>query len=191
MSFCPAQMTFPPAQFADTADSDLELPSCHRANTSTSLPSTTPLLTPTPVTTSSLLPSSSPPLLTDTEDGFDSVCHPSKHTSDNMVKSTLSNESVVTSTSTSGNTNTDAPNTTWNPKKARTSVSSGHQLVGEDSEISVINIEDINDLDNEWLNKLEPTADIKHFLKLSLASQVKPNHAWSVTFACKSSQFFF
>jgi hypothetical protein len=87
-----------------------------------SIPSTTPQQAFTPATTSS------PPSLTDSEDGSvlatDSAHHPSKHTPYN----TVSNESVIMISTTSDDTDTNAPDTAQNPKKLKMSASSGDHL---------------------------------------------------------------
>jgi hypothetical protein len=70
--------------------------------------------------------------LTDSENGSvlatESSCRPSKHTLYNTVKSTLSNESVIMISTTSGNTDTIALDTVQNPKKLKMSASSGDHL---------------------------------------------------------------
>jgi hypothetical protein len=135
-----------------------------------SIPSTTPQQAFTPATTSS------PPSLTDSEDGSvlatDSAHHPSKHTPYN----TVSNESVIMISTTSDDTDTNAPDTARNPKKLKMSASSGDRE-GKHSDISVLDIEDIKDTDDKQLNRSEPQLISSNFLQLSLASWVNQNDA--------------
>ena len=151
MSFRPARKIFPPARYT-TDNAELELPSCRRAPVP-SQPTSTPSMT------SSLPPSSSPPPLTDTEDDLPAP-RSSKRRLHDPIKSTLSNDSIITVATSADDTDADTPNMAQNPKKAKVNAP-GDQ--GEPSEISVINIDDIQDPDDERLNKSQPTADIKRF----------------------------
>ena len=108
---------------------------------------------------SSLPPSSSLPPLTDTEDDLPAP-HSSKCRLHDPIKSTPSNDSIITVATSVDDTDADTPNMVQNPKKAKVNAP-GDQ--GEPSEISVIDINNIQDLDNERLNKSQPTADIKCF----------------------------
>jgi hypothetical protein len=181
MSFRPTRKIFPPARYADDAG-ELELSSRCKAVTSVTVSAdSAPLATrpsSTPATTPSLPPESSPYPPTDTEDDTtDSARRSSKRTSHDTIKSTLSNDSVITiATSDDTDADADAHNKVRNPKKAKTSAMLGDQAIqGEHSDISIIDIEDIKDPDDERLNKSEPTADIKHFFTAipSLPGQTK------------------
>ena len=56
--------------------------------------------------------------------------------------------------------NTDAPDDARKTKKSKKTPS---QRVGLQNEVSIISIDDTDDIQNEWLNKTEATADIKEF----------------------------
>jgi hypothetical protein len=86
----------------------------------------------------------------------------SKRSSFNTVKNTFSCESVITiSTTASEDTNADTGDAPRKLKRARTVISSGTQE--EHSGISIIDIDDIKDPEDEPLNKSDPSADIKYF----------------------------
>ena len=167
----PTRRIVPTAKLTADNAGELELTSHRRAVVSASMQSsvvsTASDLVCRPAPTSSPLPESSPPPLTDTED-TSSVADPqargsSKRSSYRTVKSTLSNNSIITiSTSASASDDVDLValetfDSMHKLKKAKISPPSGVD------DVSIINIDDIQDPEDEPLNRSDPTADLKFF----------------------------
>lgn len=151
----PARKIVPPARYAD----NLELTSHSRAIASVSAASTAPELASSP------LPGSSPPPQTDTEDTLSLAADSSQARSSSKrpshaIQASLSVNSVIVVSPT---TSDDAPPTAPKTKKPKTSLTSGNQ---EDSQVSIIDIDNVEDPQDERLNKSDPTADIKYFFTL-------------------------
>ncbi|KAH9017915.1 hypothetical protein EDB84DRAFT_1566647 [Lactarius hengduanensis] len=169
MSTRPVRKIFPTAKLTADNAGELELASHRRAiAASASVPFAAPQ--PKPPATSSPLPESSPespPPLTDVEDDFSPAADlsqtrsSSKRPSQDVIKSLHSHDSIITVSSTAFD---DAPDTARKFKKSKIAVSSGAQ--DAHSDVSVINIDDIGDPEDERLNRSEPTADIKHFFTI-------------------------
>ncbi|KAH9166752.1 hypothetical protein EDB89DRAFT_1905937 [Lactarius sanguifluus] len=167
MSTRPVRKIFPTAKLTADNAGELELAS-HRRAIAASVPFVAPQ--PKPPATSSPLPESSPespPPLTDVEDDSSPAADlsqtrsSSKRPSQDVIKSLHSHDSIITVSSTASD---DAPDTARKFKKSKTAVSSGAQ--DAHSDVSVINIDDIGDPEDERLNRSEPTADIKHFFTI-------------------------
>ena len=174
----PAQKIIPTAKLAADNTGELELTSHCRAVASASAAAlAVPLpnfLSPLPVSSPSLpvslpslpafsppLPASSPPPHTDTDNAADLVpVRGSLKQPSQVFQSSLSLDSVIILLPT---TSDNAPEAVPTAKKMKTSPLSeqapSHVLVDS----SIIKIDDIDDPHNKWLNKNDPTADIKYF----------------------------
>ncbi len=165
MSTRPARKLIRTAKLTADNAGELKLASHRRAiasaKASASAPLTAPQLNSSSFLSSSPLPPSSPPPPTDTEDASSSVAEmsvariSSKRPSYNPIKSSRSHDSIMTVSSSASN---DIPDAALAPKlkRPKLTVSPGHQ----EPEVPIINIDDIED---EQLNKSDPTADIKYF----------------------------
>ncbi|KAH9051620.1 hypothetical protein EDB83DRAFT_2316751 [Lactarius deliciosus] len=116
--------------------------------------------------TSSPLPESSPLPPTDTEDTLSPAPHLAHVRTSLKWPSTAtikSYDSVITVSSTSDDTSEAVlvPPKFKKPKMSPTDQEP--EVHTTDTNFSIIDIDDIEDLENEHLNKLHPSADIKHF----------------------------
>jgi hypothetical protein len=168
MSTRPPQKIVPTAKLAADNAGDLELTSHRRAVVCASVAFTDPQ-----PNCSSPLPGSSPPPQTDVDDapspapdssqGQSSTKRPSQ-----SVKSSLSLDSVIIVSPT---TSDDAPDVAPKTKKPKNS-----QALGDvHADISVIDIDDIENPQDEPLNRSNASADIKQFFTVvpRLPGQVK------------------
>lgn len=158
-------MTRPPRRiiptFKLTADNagELELASHRRVVAVASASASAALTAPEPI--SSPLPGSSPYPQTDTEDASSPAADTSQARSSSKrpyrtAQGSLSLDSVIVLSPTSSDVPDGAPKT----KKPKASLASGDQ---DTSQISIIDIDDTEDPQDERLNKSDPTADIKYF----------------------------
>ena len=149
----------PPARYADYVG-ELELTTHHRVTTSTSA-----ALTPT-MSTSSPLPGSSPPPPMDTEDTLWSsptAADPSqaqrslKRPAHSLQSSASLNSIIIVSPTTSDDVlDTSAPQI----KKPKTSL---RALTSSNSQMSIIDIDNIDDPQDEQLNKSNVIANLQEF----------------------------
>lgn len=168
MSSQPQRKIFPSAKLNSDNAGELKLTSHCSAVAASTAPPPLPQPTSTPVIISRVIPESSPPLPMDTDDEAppvtDSESHcSSKRTSTSTVKSSLSHDSIISISTTS--LDADLEELVWPPitKKAKKSAPLGDQ--GEPSEVSVIDIDNIEDPDDELLNKSKKNADILFFFR--------------------------
>jgi hypothetical protein len=173
MSRRPARTIVPTAKLTADNAGELELTSHCRAIASAFSASTASRLDYRPATspiTSSPLPESSPPPLTATENSSSLGSSPVRGSSKRPscpTRSTLSHDSIITistSTSDDADTDIDALDTAHRLKKAK-AVPSGDQE--DHTDTSIIDIDNIDDPNDEPLNKSDPTADLKYFFTLA------------------------
>ena len=171
MPTCPARKIFPSAKLAADNAGELELTTHCRAVASASaaaltapLPnSSSPLPASLPPLPASLppLPASSPPPHTDTDDAADLVqVRGSLKQPSQVLQSSLSLDSVIVLSPT---TSDNAPEAAPTAKKTKTLPPSEQAPLLVLTDSSIIDIDDIDDPRDEWLNKNDPTADIKYF----------------------------
>ncbi|KAH8979532.1 hypothetical protein EDB86DRAFT_2835865 [Lactarius hatsudake] len=163
MSPRPVRKIIPSAKLTADNAGNLELTSHRMAIASASVASTAPQLSRTPAT-SSPLPESSPPPPTDTEDASSPAPHlaqartSSKRPSYATIKS---HDSVITVSSTTSDDTSEIALMPPKLKRPKTSPIDREPEVHTD--FSIIDIDDIEDPEDERLNKLHPSADIKYF----------------------------
>jgi hypothetical protein len=155
MSTRPARRIIPTSKLTADNAGDLELSSHRRAVASASAALT--VRSPSP-----FLPESSSPPPTDTDDNLSQARSSSKRPSQ-AIRSSLSLDSViVVSPTTSDDGGDHALSSEPKTKKAKKSA-----ISGDDSQVSIIDIDDIDNPNTELLNKSSPTADIKEFFSLA------------------------
>jgi hypothetical protein len=161
MASRPARRIIPTAKLTADNAGELELTSHRRAVASATETLNPPQI---PAQASSPLPASSPPPSTESEDALSTADlsqarSSSKRTSDNAITSSPSLDSVISVSSSDSN----APDPVRKPKKVKrtTTMPSGDPEGPPDG--SVIDVDDIDDPEDERLNRSDPTADIKHF----------------------------
>ncbi|KAF8260751.1 hypothetical protein EI94DRAFT_1811296 [Lactarius quietus] len=144
-----------------------------------------------PMTTSSPLPMSSPPPQTDTEDTLSFAADSSqaqsssKHTltPSHTVQASLSLDSIIVLSSSTTDGAPYTGDTVGTAPKSKKPKNSGISVSHEDSQMFIIDI-NIQDVQDEQLNRSNPTTDIKFFSLLSLIYLVKPKDACS-SLQCK------
>ena len=155
----PARRIVPPSRYIN--DDELEPTPHHRVVTTATSLSTASTSTPAgpAESTSSPSPVSSPPPQTDTEDSL--TARPSQTRSSSKrpshaIQASASLDSVIVISPTTSDDASTVPKT----KKPKTSLTSGDR---KDSQLTIIDIDDIEDPQDERLNKTKPTADINYF----------------------------
>ena len=160
----PARRIFPTAKLTADNAGDLELTTHRRAVAFASAALTAP---PHPPSCSSPLPESLPPPPTDTDEATDSFQVQTSQTlskrRSEAMSSTLSLDSIILVSPT---TSDDPPVNAPMSKRMKTSPLSGQDDGRVLADRSIIEIDDIDDPRDERLNKLNPTADIKHFFSI-------------------------
>jgi hypothetical protein len=163
---CPSHKIVPPARYKENVG-ELEQTSHCGAIMSVSAVSTAPELTSSP------LCESLPPPQMDAEDASSladplQAQHSLKHPS-HSIQNSLSLDSVIVLSPT---TSDGAPDTVPQSKKPKNVLTSGNR---EDALTSIIDIDNIDDPQDEWLNKSDATADLKYFFTVvpRVAGQAK------------------
>ncbi|KAH9019409.1 hypothetical protein EDB84DRAFT_1566079 [Lactarius hengduanensis] len=164
MSPRPSRKIIPTAKLTADNAGELELSSHRKAVASASAASKVP--PPISLSTSSPLPDSSPPPQTDTDDALSlatdlSEVRSSSKRPSQAIRSSLSLDSITVLSHTTSDAGDD---NTPKSKKTKTSPASGVQEPSHIlPDVSIIEIDDIDNPQDERLNKSDPSADIKFF----------------------------